>query len=172
MDLHQESVSSDSQGSLACRTHQTASPGAVGRVYDYRKVRLLLQRRDCQNIQSVPSVGLEGTDAPLAQHDVFVSAQKHVLSRQEKLPKGGTHAPFQDEGLTCLAHFLQKLVVAHASGAESQHVRVVMEQLEMGQGEDLGFHKEMGLAPDGLQDGNSLGAQSPEGIGGGPGLEE
>ena len=75
-------------------------------------------------IQGIAGGSLKGTDAPLAENDVFIALAHDVLRAHEQLLNGIGQAALQQNGLSGLAKFLQKIKILHIPGAHLNHIHI------------------------------------------------
>ena len=168
--LHHQAVGSGGHGGQRQGSHQLRPPGGVAGVHDHRQVGQLFQHRNGGNVQSGAAVGLEGTDAPLAQDHLPVAPGQDVLRRLQQLRHRGGHTPLQQHGLPDLAQGLEQGEILHIPGPDLQNIHLI-QVLQLAGVRDLRHHRQSGLPARLRQHGNARLAQPLEGIGGRPGLE-
>jgi hypothetical protein len=110
---------------------------AVRRVHDDGQVRPLADDRHGRQVERVARGGLEGADAPLAEHDVGVARGEDVLGGHEPLLDGGREPALQEDGRAALPDGLEEDEVGHVPRADLEHVHVALEDLHVGRVGDL-----------------------------------
>ncbi len=135
-------------------------------VADDGQVAEPLRQGDGAYIHGEAGIGLEGADAPLAQHDLLVAPVQNVLSSQQPLLKRRPHAPLEHHRLAAAAHLVQKGVVLHVAAADLKDIGVAGHHLHVAHVHHLGDDGQARLLAAGRKDLQALLTQPPESVGG------
>ena len=170
MDLYHDAVSAGSSCRGSHGGHEAGFSGGVAGIYHHRQVGHLVQDGYGGNIQGIAGAGLEGTNAPLAEDNVFVALAHNIFRAHQKLLQCVGKTPLEQDRLFGLAQLLQKVKILHISGAHLNNVYIV-EKLQSADVHDFcnngktcdlfGFQKQV----------NALSLHTLKRIGRGAGLE-
>ena len=87
-------------------------------------MRELFEQRHDADVEHVPSRGVEGANASLAEDDVLVTRQQHVLGGEQPLFHGGGEPALEQDWFSGRTGFAQERKVLHVARADLQHVGV------------------------------------------------
>ena len=131
MHLHQNAVGARRHRRQGHRAHLVAHAGAVAGVDEDRQMTELLDHRDRGQVERVAGIGLEGTNAALAQNHRVGAVRQQVLGRHQQILDGGGQTAFEQHRLAHLAHPLEELEVLHVARADLEHVHAVFQQRQI-----------------------------------------
>ena len=139
VNLDDESVGADGDGSAGERRDFVAFAGALAGIDNDRQMAEPLHRRNHAQIEGIAGMVGEGADAALAQQHVVVAFAHHVLGRHQEFFQGRRHAALHHHRNLGPSGTLQQRIVLHVAGANLDDVGVF-------------FHQIHGLVVDGLGD--------------------
>src|ERR671932_1094651 len=173
--LHDEPVRFGSDGGFGERNHEVAPARGVGGIHDHRQVGEALGHDDRGEVEREPRGGLEGADAPLAEHDVIPARARHVLGGQEPLLHGRGE-PALEENAAVRARYRrsnasEQRKVSRVARPDLEDLRVLHNQVDVVGVHDLGDYLEPERTGYLGHDLEPLLAEALEGVGGGARLE-
>ena len=89
MHLHQNAVGTGRHRRQGHRPHLVAHAGAVAGIDEDRQVAEFLDHRDRGQVERVAGIGLEGTNAALAQNHRVGAVRQQVLGGHQQILDGG-----------------------------------------------------------------------------------
>src|SRR5919107_2008716 len=150
--LDHQAVRLRCHGGLGEGHDQVAPPGRVRGVHDYGQIREPLGDDDRREIEREARGGLEGADAPLAQHDVVPAGGGHVLRRKEPLLDRSREPALQHDAVVRAgyrrADVLEEGEVLHVARPDLENRGVLHDELYVVGVHDLRYDLEPERASD------------------------
>ncbi len=76
-------------------------------------------------------VGLEGANAPFAEHHIVVAARQDVLRREQQLFDGGGNAALEQHRLARQSKLTQQVEVLHVARAYLKNVHIREHEVDL-----------------------------------------
>ena len=111
-------------GGIGHGSHQMGLAGGVAGIDHHGQMGQVVQYSHSGQVQSIAGGGFKGADAPLAEDYVFIALAHDVLRAHEQLLNGIGKSALQQNGLSGLAKFLQKIKILHIPGAHLNHIHI------------------------------------------------
>src|SRR6266849_1078098 len=131
VDFDEQAVGAGGYGGAGHGRNFVAAPGTVGGVGEHGEMRKFFDYGDGGDVERVARVGLEGTDAALADNDVVIAAGEDVLGAEQQLFHGGGHAALEEDRLADFAECAEEIIILHIARADLEDVHVAEHHLDL-----------------------------------------